>query len=183
MKNIRTIFFYRHYPHEWWCAGLSKMGNSLQEPVQLIVEGKEALYKEIETYEKLGLAKRDDVFDKESKVPSYASYESRFQQFYGQVEFLKIFFKNDLIGIGKGMEIIIHKLSYLLDFVRERGYKKQEYLNVIDQFASLTIEVVDQFAFEDEQKLKLLNVIKHECENLYANQLEYREKESENDED
>ena len=63
------------------------------------------------------------------------------------------------------MEIIINKLSYLLDFVRERGYKKQEYLNVIDQFASLTIEVVDQFAFEDEQKLKLLNVIKHECEN------------------
>lgn len=161
--------FYKHYPHEWWCAALTQKGDSMTEPVLLIEEKEAVLEKEYEEYEKRGILKKETVFDKNCGLPMYATYESRFEQFQGQVKFLKIFMDNDIKGTQFGLKRSVRKLAFLLNVARSDGYKKEIYEQIIEKFVQLTMEAIDQFELNDRQQLEILVEIKQDCNYLIAN--------------
>lgn len=170
--------FYQNYPHEWWCAVLCKVGDYLSEPYILIEEQEAVGQKEYEEYEKLGLMNKKEVFDENSGLPQYSTYESRFAQFRGQVEFLQLFMDEDIIGIQIGLDIAIDKLAFLMNLARSYGYKKEQYMDMIDVFANLSMEAIDRFSFNEGQKIELLTKTKEECEYLIVehNKLEINER-------
>lgn len=160
--------FYQNYPHEWWCAALAELGDCLREPVLLVEEKEAALNDECEQYEKLGIMKKTAAFDENCGIPKYATYESRFEQFCGQIEFLKIYAANDSLAAWSGLVISIHKLALLLNVARTWHYKEEFYQNVIDEFARITMEAMDQFEFDDRQQLGILLKIKKDSEYLIS---------------
>ena len=170
--------FYQSYPHEWWCAVLCKYGDYLAEPFILVEEQEAVGQTEYEEYEKLGLMNKRDVFDENSGLPQYSTYESRFSQFRGQVEFLRIFMGDDIIGIQLGLGIAINKLAFLMNLARNYGYKKNQYLDMIDLFANLSMESIDSFSFNEVQQIELLTKTKKACEYLIVehNKLEMEER-------
>lgn len=97
--------FYQNYPHEWWCVSLNKIGDYMQEPVELIDE-QDSMAKEEWGY-------KDDV-DADMIVPVYATYEARIEQMKGEIEFLKIMLNDDAEMLEQGMAAVMGKLiSYL----------------------------------------------------------------------
>ena len=112
--------------------------------------------------------KKNAAFDEECGIPKYATYESRFEQFQGQVEFLKVFTDKDILATWSGLVISIHKLALLLNVARTWHYKEEFYQNVIDEFARITMEAMDQFEFDDRQQLGILLKIKKDSEYLIS---------------
>lgn len=167
-EKYQDNVFYQNYPHEWWCAALAELGDCLREPVLLVEEKEAALNDECEQYEKLGIMKKNAAFDEECGIPKYATYESRFEQFQGQVEFLKVFTDKDILATWSGLVISIHKLALLLNVARTWHYKEEFYQNVIDEFARITMEAMDQFEFDDRQQLGILLKIKKDSEYLIS---------------
>lgn len=104
--------FYKNYPHEWWCTELCKTGDYLADDVVLIDERDAVLDQEIDKYSEMGILKKEHYSDIATKLPIYATYEKRFEQFAGQVDFLKIYMQQDLNGIQIGLQIAIDKLAF-----------------------------------------------------------------------
>ena len=159
-KYYQSNKFYQDYPHEWWCSELCLNGDYLQETVELIVEGKNVL---LEEYEKIGGTKKLEAFEDDSEIPRYATYESRFQQFEGQIEAIKLFVGNDINGCKTGVDMAINKLVCLLCVARDYGYKKDEYLKVVKKFAHLSMKAISMFSFTDSRKIELLESVKNCC--------------------
>ncbi len=160
--------FYRNYPHEWWCAALTKDGDSLIDPYLLIEEKEAVLKQEIREYEKKGVMKAETVLDLETELPRYATYEARFEQFKAQIEFIKIYMKNNsLTEIQTVVDMIIEKLACLLNVARRYGYKKDEYKDIVEQFADVSVKAMNQFTFDTKQQVELLTNIKNYSEVLF----------------
>lgn len=155
--------FYKNYPHEWWCAELSQAGDCLYEPVTLVIEQDGAGQEELNAYEKIGLLKKKDVYDENSGIFSYATYKSRFEQFYGQVEFIQLFMKNNLDGMFIGFKKAIDKLSAMLSMARELHYKPEQFLNVTDQYVRICVDQMDSFSFNQRQQILLMTYIRNNC--------------------
>ena len=155
--------FYKNYPHEWWCAELSQAGDCLKEPVTLVIEQDGAGQEELDAYEKIGLLKKKDVCDENSGIFSYATYKSRFEQFYGQVEFIQLFMKNNLDGMFIGFKKAIDKLSAMLSMARELHYKPEQFLNVTDQYVRICVDQMDSFSFNQRQQILLMTSIRNNC--------------------
>lgn len=162
--------FYQDYPHEWWCAAVSLFGDYYAETVELIEEKENVLNEE---YEKLGTLKKNENFDEESGIPKYATYESRFKQFEGQIDFLNIFMKDNVLVIYLCMAKAIDKLAYLLKVARTYGYKKKVYQEFIDYFVMLTSKNVDYFLNDKEQKSTMKKFINEHYNLLIQNKEEY----------
>lgn len=158
--------FYKNYPHEWWCTELCKTGDYLADDVVLIDERDAVLDQEIDKYSEMGILKKEHYSDIATKLPIYATYEKRFEQFAGQVDFLKIYMQQDLNGIQIGLQIAIDKLAFLMNLARYYGYKKEQYLDMIDMFANLSMKAIDSFPFNEGQKIELLTKTKEACEYL-----------------
>lgn len=131
--------FYCNYPHEWWGAILSKKGDYMEENVSLISEGESVL----------------------TGLQAYATYEARLKQFRGQADFLHEMMENDIEAIFEGLLRSITKTEYLLELAREWKFDKEEYLKMVDKFLKMSVEILDEFALEEEQRKKLLILIKN----------------------
>jgi hypothetical protein len=143
--------FYIYYPHEWWCAILSQKGDYLMEPVVLIAE---RTYPVAEVGEKITL-------------PSYSTYDARLEQLKGAVAFLHFFWGEDQIDcIGYGLRKIILKTAHLYKVARCRNYDCENYQEWVNQYARLCIEVINEFSFEEAQKINLMNVLQFCCQDL-----------------
>lgn len=161
--------FYRNYPHEWWCAELSRTGDCLRDSTLLIEEKDQVLNEEYEKYEQLGIMQKKEVFDEDSGLPKYATYQGRFEQFKGQVEFLDLFMKKNKLGLKIGLITAINKLAYLLNLARSNNYRNEKYLDIIDEYAHVTMDAMDQFKFNNNDQREILMIIKQNCECLIVN--------------
>lgn len=161
--------FYRNYPHEWWCAELSRTGDCITDATLLIEESDQVLEEECENYEKLGVIKKSEAFEINSGLPQYATYEARFEQFQGQIEFLSLFMGDNSAGIKIGLIMAIKKLAYLLNLARSHSYKKEKYLDIIDEYAHLTMEAMDYFKFNNNDQGEILIIISQLCGWLILN--------------
>ena len=141
--------FYRSYPHEWWCAVLSRRGDSLCEPVILVHEGESA----------------DANKDGEITLQCYATYESRLKQFDGIIEFLHWYTDGNADEIVLGLEYAIYKTVYLFGLARQLGYDREHFREWIGRLSTKAMEAVDEFDLNDAQKIVVLQFLNDRCTN------------------
>lgn len=158
-KNTDNVF-YNYYPHEWWCASLSRRGDYLEEPVVLIVETDSVLEEETKKYRAMGVLPEGEGMIENSSLPGYATYEQRLKQFRGQADFIHLFMKDDAEGAEKGLFYAIAKTSYLMEMARKYKYDRENFLKYINQFMKNAMEIIDEFSLNEKQKIYLLSVIK-----------------------
>lgn len=164
--------FYKNYPHEWWCAELSLLGDYSSENRELIYENECVLNEECDKYEKLGILKKNTLVDENCGLPKYATYESRFEQFNGMIEFIKIFMKENKRGVILGIEKAINKLAFLLTIARAYGYKKEEYQNIIEKYVVITSESINLVISDEKQKNVIINLIRANYNTLKKNKIQ-----------
>lgn len=145
MKNP----FYVSYPHEWWCATLSRNGDSLIDPEILIRENDPAGY------------------DGTVKVNNYATYQSRIRQFTGMVEFLHWYMDDEPDGLVEGLKKAISKTAYLMVLARSLKYEKEQFDDSVMQFCETAIEAIDGFQLDADEKVELLRYLEGECVNNF----------------
>lgn len=139
--------FYRSYPHEWWCAVLSRRGDSLKEPVILVHEGESA----------------EAGKDGEVTLQYYATYESRLEQFDGIIEFLHWYTSGDAEEIVLGLEYAIYKTVFLMNMARQLGYDCEHFKEWVERFSIKAMEAVDGFHLNVEKKLIVLQYLHDRC--------------------
>lgn len=160
-EKYKDNVFYQSYPHEWWCAALSVIGDCMRDTVVLVEERESVMLQEIDRVADRGIcSKKNELLDEDSNLPLYATYEKRFAQFEGHIEFLNLFFGKDVLGIAMGMEIAIEKLAYMLILARGHGYKKDCYSEIIKQFRQITTDKVCSMNFSNEINQELVKVIR-----------------------
>lgn len=153
--------FYHYYPHEWWCALLSKTGDYLEEPVVLIVETDAVMKEEIQKYRELGLIEKIDVSLERTPVATYATYENRLMQFRGQVDFLHFFAEDDMEIVEKGLVQAIAKTAYLIEMARKYKYDCANYENYVNQYMKMAMTVLEEFPLNERQVINLLTLIRN----------------------
>lgn len=141
--------FYRSYPHEWWCAVLSRKGDSLKEPVILVHEGESA----------------DANKDGEITLQYYATYESRLKQFDGIIEFLHWYMGEDadVDGIVLGLQYAIYKTVYLFGMARKLGHDCEHFHEWMDRLIAKAMKAIDEFDLNDMQKAVVLQFLQDRC--------------------
>lgn len=169
--------FYRSYPHEWWCAALSMMGDCLREPVKLIEEKESVIDAQLDAYERKGKMKKKELVDESCGLPLYASYESRLKQFIGQMECISVFLKDDLYGMQLAILNTIDKLAVLFNLARSYGYKKEKYSDFLLEFVNVTQNQVDKYEFKDYQKRELYEKIRQSYEMLIQLDADWQQRE------
>ena len=124
-------------------------------------------------YEKMGLVEEGTLIDKVNKLVFYATYESRFEQFQGQVEFLELFMKDNQSGTQIGLRMAIHKLAYLLKLARRQDYKKEIFEDVVEEFVKISEKGMDELRLSDKEQVQILMLIKYEAIEMinYNNEL------------
>ena len=140
-KKLADNIFFLYYPHECWCWALCRRGDALYEPVALINEG--------------------ESVNKEYFFPEYASYQERLKQFKGMIDFLHSFIETDIEITKMELGKIIGKIAHLLEMARELGHDRDNYFNVMDQFATICIQAVESFPFNSVQKVQILNFLNY----------------------
>lgn len=159
--------FYRYYPHEWWCAILSMMGDYMQEPVSLIAEGDSVLVEEIKRYRDAGMIGQEEGTVGSSALPQYATYDARLEQFKGEIDFLELFSHGDSEIETIGLDRAIFKTAYLFKLARDLNYNCENFMPKIGEFADICIETIENVALNNEQKKRLLMSVNKWCTWLY----------------
>lgn len=160
-ENLRELeqfadnIFYQYYPHEWWCGILNLKGDYVEEPVQLISEGKSILNEEVQLLDELGESNEKEGFT-EDMLPKYATYSERFKQFQGQVEFLHFLMKKNEQVIEKGLLKAMNKLSFLLEMAYRLQYNVEEFPAVAEMYVWICMEAMDEFPLAEESKVSIL---------------------------
>ena len=149
LGQFKNNSFYQTYPHEWWCAVLSQKGDSLVEPVVLIQEAN-------------SVANTDGQIN----LQGYATYEGRIQQFRGMAEFLHWMMDENPEGAATGMDAIIKKIAILFLFARRSKYDSEHFEEWVERLCSRVMEVIDEFNFSEQQKVKLLQELQFHCVQL-----------------
>lgn len=176
LEKYKDNAFYQNYPHEWWCAEMGKIGDCLNEPVLLVIEKESVLEKENEKLNKLGKIKDEQIIDQTFGLPFYATYESRFEQFYGQLEFLQYFMKNNKEEIWIGLYKCIGKLCFLLELARKKGKTKTYCTDTIQRFVEESKKAIQQFDFKDRIIIDGLNEYVDICEEKMIDLNNYEKK-------
>ncbi len=142
--------FYKNYPHEWWCAVLSRKGDNLVEPKILIWE-----------------RNQDDYKDELASLPNYSTYEARMQQFDGIVGFLHWFMDGDAEGAMFGLESAIYKTVYYMGLTRKMGHdsEREHFEEWVERFSIKVKNMVDDFGMNEEQKAAVLEFLEEQCFN------------------
>lgn len=139
--------FYQTYPHEWWCVSLNKIGDYIQEPVELIDE-QDSMAKEEWGY-------KDDV-DADMIVPVYATYEARIKQMKGEIEFLKIMLSDDEEMLVQGMAAVMGKIDILFGIARVRKYDVEHYEDRLKEYVEICMDAIMNFNLDGQTTKGLL---------------------------
>lgn len=156
LERFSENSFYFYYPHEWWCAMLSMRGGYMQEPVFLVAEGDSVMVEEIKRDRAIGIIGKEDGIVGNTELPQYATYEARLEQFQGQIEFLKWFCKGDAEIYTVGLQRAIYRTAHLLKLARNYNYDCDNYLMMVEQYAELCMEAVEEAKLSNSNKKQLL---------------------------
>ncbi len=166
LKEYEDNVFYKTYPHEWWCALLTRRGDAMTDSVTLISEGDSVLQEETKAAREAGTLKEDQGIVEGEDIPVYATYQARLEQFQGYVEFIHIMLQENMEDVTAGLEHAIRKTAYLLLIARHFEYKCENYEGMMGRFCKIAMGAIEEFPLEDEQKIYLLNILERCC--LYA---------------
>lgn len=159
--------FYRSYPHEWWFSMLLLEGDYRMDRVCLISEGEGVGEKEAEDYMKAGEAEQAVLVAKEDGLPSYATYESRLEQFKGYIAFIHFIEDRGIDIVKEGVSAAIGKTSHLLNIAYSiYKYKQSEIEDVLEKYIRLCKNAIDEFSFDDTQKIDLLQQVRFYAERI-----------------
>lgn len=148
--------FYLCYPHEWWCAILSRKGDYMEEPIELINEKESVIVEETKKLRKEGIIGEEAGIVGDTSLPTYSTYEARLKQFQGQIDFITWFMKDNKDGMKLGLEIAFGKTGYLLELARRYNYKNDQFQDFVAQFLWMCLDAVDKMSLEEKQKVSLL---------------------------
>lgn len=176
-------FFYRNYPHEWWCAALCRTGAYLEEPVALIIEKDDVLKEESKKLVDMGARAKGYGIAEDVSLPGYSTYESRLKQFRGQAEFLHVYMQDDLQGAEVGLNISINKTCFLFRLARCYHYKPEQFMDFVDEYAQVTMDIIDEFGFGEEQQRRLLQLLQNDIVYLYSEHQKLLETEKKENQD
>lgn len=163
LEEYKENTFYRYYPHEWWCAVLSQMGNIMFEPVELIAEGDSVLKDEVKMYRDNGLLGKDEGTVGTSAFPKYSTYQARLEQFAGEVEFIKWFCKSDMEWKYLALQKAVDKLAVLFALACNYKYDMEHFLSWIDEYARQCMNVIDAEIADKNQQTELLQMVYDRC--------------------
>lgn len=150
--------FYLCYPHEWWCAMLSRKGDYMEEPIELIDEKESVIVEETKKLRKEGIIDEAAGIVGDTSLPTYSTYEARLKQFQGQIDFITWFMKDNKDGMKLGLEMAFGKTGFLLELARRYNYKKDQFEDFVDQFLWMCLDVIDKVSLGDMQKVYLLQL-------------------------
>lgn len=167
LERFSSNIFYQFYPHEWWCAVLSQKGDYMEEPVALIDEKESVIVEETNKLRQERMIEEKDGIIGNTSFPTYATYQARLEQFKGQIEFLHFFCGDNKELIEMGLGAAICKADSLFELARNRNYDCDNFMNMVDQYASLCIEAIEGFPLGNEQKRKLLILTNNCCVDMY----------------
>lgn len=155
LEKYADNFYYKYYPHEWWWLKLSQYGDCMWEPVLLNDDAHPVNIRE--EWNQLGL----DA----AHVPGWKTYESRIEQFKGQVEFLQSVIKiQDSDRFELYLKRAIGKSVLLFQILRKSDFEPDKFLNMIDQLVFVCIQVIEESFCNNSQKKELLTFLR----NCYA---------------
>lgn len=60
-------------------------------------------------------------------------------------------------------------MAYLLNLARSNNYRNEKHLDIIDEYAHVTMDAMDQFKFNNNDQREILMIIKQNCEYLIVN--------------
>ena len=157
LEQFSDNAFYRTYPHEWWCAMLSRTGDYMEEPVILIDENESVIAEEAERVKKEGIiVPEGEGMEENSQLPVYATYKARLNQFQGQIDFVRWFMKDDKNGMELGFGQSFGKVTFLLEMAREYNYDNEKFEEFVDRFLWICMDAIDEAPLDQEQKVHLL---------------------------
>ncbi len=166
-EEAKSNAYYISYTHEWWFCFLSFEGDCRLDGECLVEEGDSVREKQGEQYKKRGEDALSAGYDSDGGLQSYATYESRLEQFKGYIEFIHY-----IEGKGggnlaqKGVALAINKTISLIKLAYFGfHYKTDEIMEVLDKFSRLCISAVEEFAFTAEEKESLLRILLHQIQN------------------
>lgn len=136
LERYSNNVFYQMYPHEWWCAVLNKKGDYLEENVMLIHE-----------------------FVSESPTVNllYATYSSRIEQLWGQIEFLKLFINSeDQDLLEYGWIAIVFKIGYYLKLAYDSGYEIDKYDVYLQKYGKICMNEIMNSSLDVKRKKRTL---------------------------
>lgn len=157
LEQFSDNAFYRNYPHEWWCAMLSRLGDYMEEPVALVEEHESVIAEEVERTKREGkvIPEGGGLVDN-SSLPMYATYEARLKQFRGQIDFVRWFMKDDKKGMELGLGQAFGKVTFLLEMAREYNYDNEKFEEFVDRFLWICMDTIEEAPLDKEQKVHLL---------------------------
>lgn len=153
--------YYQCYPHEWWCAIMSQMGDYMQETYLLIdeqdaVAGDEAR----RAHKKAGIAgEGDEDIWGPGYVPDFGTYKERLRQFEGQLVLIRLIANSNKEILEIGLKLAIGKTAWLFELARKRNYDVENYFDMLDCYVTRCMQAVDEFELEEIQKDELLEWI------------------------
>ncbi|MCM1258663.1 MAG: glycosyltransferase [Roseburia sp.] len=163
LERYHDNLYYRYYPHEWWCLALSQRGDCVLEPVTLNDDSHPVDYQE----EWKALNRKPDF------VPGWKPYRARIGQFKGMVEFLQSVIKvRDKEEFERYFFRAMDKTTMLLEITRSTGYDPENYIKMVDEFAAISNEVIDNAVLDEIQKARQKNNLKNLCTELYTYEFE-----------
>lgn len=147
--------FYAYYAHEWWFSLLSFEGNCRSDEVCLISEGEDIRDAENEAMLKRG--KYELTAPREGMILDYATYRSRLEQFKGYISFIHFIEDKGIDIVKAGVMNAMAKTPYMLRLAYEYNYRKNEFAGALEQYGRLCLWAVEEFKFNEEQKIEILN--------------------------
>lgn len=132
----------------------------MEDPVTLISENESLITEEVEKGRKTGreLKEGEEGLVKDSRLPTYATYEARLKQFRGYIDFIHYFMGEDCQGAEAGLALAIGKASFLFELARRYSYKPDDFLDMTDRLLWGCMEAIDEFDLKEEQKVHLLKI-------------------------
>lgn len=157
-ESYMENYYYRFYPHDWWCAILSQMGDCVLEPFLLYDDSQPVDVKQ--EWKALGC--------EEGYVPGWKTYESRIKQFQGMIEFLQSVLKiEDKERFEQYLRRAVDKTALLFEITKSTGFDLENYEREVDNFARAVVETIGKSCLEDRQKERELAYLAECCVNLY----------------
>lgn len=151
--------FYVSYPHEWWCSLLNQRGDYMEDPEVLILEGEV-------TTEPIDFSEQEKD-EKQGNLPicaTYATYESRLNQFRGMVDFLHWMMDGKPQFAEVGMFWAIRKIEHLFMLARGYQYDKVHFEDWVQEFCARAMEAIDGFHFNEQNAVRLMVELKNTCD-------------------
>lgn len=147
LEKYSDNIYYKYYPHEWWWVTLSQYGDCMQEPV-LLNDDSHPVDRQKE-WQACG--------EKEKFAPGWKPYQSRIEQFKGQVELLRSVMKiEDKEKLERYLNRAIGKVTLLFEINRKTDDNPDEFELMLNKLASVCIQEIEDAPLELIQKERLL---------------------------